>query len=95
MSAGWIYYCRLLGNRLDVEFSESKISNMLDSVKNTIHDSPERTKSAMSNFLFTVGITYLPHQEKVSGLQRQLELYKGQEQSSFLNVYEKIQKEVN
>ena len=31
MSAGWSCYCWLLGNRPDVEFSESKISNMLDS----------------------------------------------------------------
>ena len=64
MSAGWSCYCWLLGNRKDVEFSESKISNMLDIVKNTIHDSPERTKSAMNNFLYTVGISYLPLHEK-------------------------------
>lgn len=64
MSAGWSCYCWLLGNRLDVEFSESKISNMLDIVKNTIHDSPERTKSAMNNFLYTVAISYVPLHEK-------------------------------
>ncbi len=64
MSAGWSCYCWLLGNRQDDEFSESKISNMLDMVKNTIHDSPERTKSAMNNFLYTVGISYLPLHEK-------------------------------
>lgn len=63
MSAGWSCYCWLLGNRLDVEFSESKISNMLEIVKNTIHDSPERTKSAMNNFLYTVGISYVPLHE--------------------------------
>jgi 3-methyladenine DNA glycosylase AlkD len=64
MSAGWSCYCWLLGNRPDNEFSESKISNMLDIVKNTIHDSPERTKSAMNNFLCTVGISYLLLNEK-------------------------------
>lgn len=64
MSAGWSCYCWLLGNRKDVEFSESKISDMLDLVKNTIHESPERTKSAMNNFLSTVGISYLPLHEK-------------------------------
>ena len=37
---------------------------MLEMVKNTIHDSPERTKSAMNNFLYTVGISYLPLHEK-------------------------------
>ncbi len=41
MSAGWSCYCWLLGNHLDNEFSENKISKMLDIVKNTIHDSPE------------------------------------------------------
>src|SRR5690606_29583169 len=64
MSAGWSCYCWLLGNRLDNEFPESKISNMLDIVKNTIRDSPERTKSSMNNFLYTVGISYLPLHEK-------------------------------
>jgi 3-methyladenine DNA glycosylase AlkD len=64
MSAGWSCYCWLLGNRPDNEFSESKISNMLDIVKNTIRDSPERTKSAMNNFLYTVGVSYLPLNEK-------------------------------
>lgn len=64
MSAGWSCYCWLLGNRKDVEFSESKISDMLDLVKHTIHDSPDRTKSAMNNFLYTVGISYLPLHEK-------------------------------
>lgn len=64
MSAGWSCYCWLLGSRKDVEFSEIKISNMLDLVKDTIHDSPERTKSAMNNFLYTVGISYLPLHEK-------------------------------
>src|SRR3954464_10937731 len=63
MSAGWSCYCWLLGNRLDVEFSESKIANMLETVKNTIHDSPERTKASMNNFLYTVGISYLPLHE--------------------------------
>ena len=64
MSAGWSCYCWLLGNRPDGEFSESKISNMLEMVEKTIHDSPERTKSAMNNFIYTVGISYLPLHEK-------------------------------
>lgn len=64
MSAGRSCYCWLLGNRQDVEFAESKISTILDLVKNTIHDSPERTKSAMNNFLYTVGLSYLPLHEK-------------------------------
>ena len=97
MSAGWSCYCWLLGNRLDVEFSESKISNMLDSVKNTIHDSPERTKSAMNNFLYTVGISYVPLHEKAVETAKAIgivEVKREKKKSSFLNAYESIQKEV-
>ena len=98
MSAGWSCYCWMLGNRLDVEFSESKISNMLDIVKNTIHDSPERTKSAMNNFVYTVGISYLPLHEKAVETAKAIgtvEVKRDKKKSSFLNAYESIQKEVD
>lgn len=98
MSAGWSCYCWLLGNRLDNEFSESKISNMLDIVKNTIHDSPERAKSAMNNFLYTVGISYLPLHEKAVETAREVgtvEVKRDKKKSSFLNAYESIQKEID
>ncbi|MFE4814528.1 DNA alkylation repair protein [Peribacillus simplex] len=98
MSAGWSCYCWLLGNRLDVEFSESKISNMLEIVKNTIHDSPERTKSAMNNFLYTVGISYLPLHEKAVETAKAIgivEVKRDKKKSSFLNAHESIQKEVD
>ena len=91
MSAGWSCYCWLLGNRLDVEFSEIKISNMFVSVKNTIHDSPVRTKSAKNNFLSTVGISYLPLHEKAVSI---VEVKRDKKKSSLLNAYESIQKEV-
>ncbi|PUB10002.1 hypothetical protein C8K15_12226 [Paenisporosarcina sp. OV554] len=29
-----------------------------------IHDSPDRTKSALNNFIYTVGISYLPLHDK-------------------------------
>ncbi|HWI48019.1 MAG TPA: DNA alkylation repair protein [Rummeliibacillus sp.] len=98
MSAGWSCYCWLLGNRLDVEFSESKISIMLDIVKNTIHDSPERTKSAMNNFLYTVGISYLPLHEKAVETAKTIgtvEVKRDKKKSSFLNAYETILKAVD
>ncbi|MFK9117877.1 DNA alkylation repair protein [Peribacillus frigoritolerans] len=97
MSAGWSCYCWLLGNRKDVEFSESKISDMLDLVKHTIHDSPERTKSAMNNFLYTVGISYLPLYEKAVETAKAIgivEVKRDKKKTSFLNAYESIQKEV-
>lgn len=98
MSAGWSCYCWLLGNRLDVEFSESKISNLLDIVKNTIHDSPERTKSSMNNFLYTVGISYLPLHEKAVETAKEVgivEVKRDMKKSSFLNAYESIQKGID
>jgi 3-methyladenine DNA glycosylase AlkD len=96
MSAGWSCYCWLLGNRPDNEFSESKISNMLDMVKNSIHDSPERTKASMNNFLYTVGISYLPLNEKAIETAVEVgtvEVKREKKKSSFLNAYESIQKE--
>ncbi|WP_342599060.1 DNA alkylation repair protein [Psychrobacillus sp. FSL H8-0483] len=98
MSAGWSCYCWLLGNRKDVEFSESNISDMLDMVKNAIHDSPERAKSAMNNFVYTVGTSYLPLHEKAIETAKTIgivEVKRDQKKSSFLNAYESIQKEVD
>lgn len=98
MSAGWSCYCWLLGNRKDVEFSESKISNMLEVVKNTIHDAPERTKSAMNNFLSTVGLSYLPLHEKAVETAKEVgivEMKRDNKKSSILNASENIQKQVD
>ncbi|RND01319.1 DNA alkylation repair protein [Lysinibacillus halotolerans] len=96
MSAGWSCYCWLLGSLKDNEFSESKISRMLDLVKNTIHHSPERTKSAMNNFLYTVGTSYLPLHEKALLIAEEVgivEVKRDSKKSSYLNAYENIQKQ--
>ncbi|MFZ3579743.1 DNA alkylation repair protein [Virgibacillus sp. DJP39] len=98
MSAGWSCYCWLLGNRPDNIFSESKISNMLDIVKNEIHNSPERTKSAMNNFLYTVGVSYLPLNEKAVETAMEVgtvEVKREKKKSSFLNAYDSIKKEMD
>ncbi|MCG3088438.1 DNA alkylation repair protein [Sporosarcina cyprini] len=97
MSAGWSCYCWLLGNRKDHEFSESKISKMLDIVKDTIHDSPERTKSSMNNFLYTVGISYVPMHEKALETAKEVgivEIKRENKKPSLLNPSESIQKDV-
>ncbi|MET3317504.1 UNVERIFIED_ORG: 3-methyladenine DNA glycosylase AlkD [Peribacillus simplex] len=98
MSAGWCCYCWLLGNRPDGEFSESKIANMLKNVENTIHDSPERTKYAMNNFIYTVGISYLPLHDKAVETAKAVgpvEVIRDKKKSSFLRASESIQKEVD
>ncbi|MCQ6281330.1 DNA alkylation repair protein [Bacillus sp. EB600] len=98
MSAGWSCYCWLLGNLPDSEFSASKISSMLDQVENTIHDSPDRTKSAMNNFMYTVGISYLPLHDKAVETAKAVgpvEIRRDKKKSSILLASENIQKEID
>ncbi|WP_338654021.1 DNA alkylation repair protein [Lysinibacillus sp. Y5S-8] len=97
MSAGWSCYCWLLGNRKDSEFSMSKLADMLEVVKNTIHDAPARTKSAMNNFLYTVAISYVPlHEQAIETAQAigPVEMKRDNKKNTTLNAYETIQKEV-
>jgi 3-methyladenine DNA glycosylase AlkD len=97
MSAGWSCYCWLLGNRKDNEFSAAKLAGMLDQVEKTIHDSPERTKSAMNNFIYTVGVSFLPLHEKAvetANAVGPVEMKRDNKKSSILNASENIQKEV-
>lgn len=98
MSAGWSCYCWLLGNRKDTEFDTNKIASMLEQVKNTIHQSPDRTKSSMNNFVYTVGISYLPLHDKAVEIAKAVgpvEMNRGEKKSSTLNAYNNIQKEVD
>ncbi|OMF38025.1 DNA alkylation repair protein [Paenibacillus sp. FSL H8-0548] len=98
MSAGWSCYCWLLGNRPDREFSESKLANMLEILRNTIHDSPKRTKSAMNNFIYTVGVSYLPlHSEAVETAKAvgPVEIKRDKTKSKFLLASDDIQKAVD
>ncbi|MDQ1143956.1 3-methyladenine DNA glycosylase AlkD [Bacillus sp. SORGH_AS 510] len=98
MSAGWSCYCWLLGNRKDEEFSASKLAGMLDQVEKTIHDAPERTKSAMNNFIYTVAISYVPLHEKAVETAKAVgpvEIKRDKKKSSILNASENIQKEVD
>lgn len=98
MSAGWSCYCWLLGNRKDTEFDPSKIASMLEQVKNTIHGSPERTKSAMNNFIYTVGISYLPLHDKAVDVAKAVgpvEIKRDKKKNSVLLASENIQKEVD
>ncbi len=98
MSAGWSCYCWLLGNRPDSEFSASKIASMLEQVKNTIHESPNRTKSSMNNFIYTAGISYLPLHEKAVEIAKAVgpvEVRGDKTKSSVLLTSESIQKGVD
>ncbi|MGC6585589.1 DNA alkylation repair protein [Paenibacillus sp. Dod16] len=96
MSAGWSCYCWLLGSRPDREFPESEISAMLELVEKTIHESPDRTKSAMNNFMYTAAISYLPLHDKAVETAKAVgpvEMRRDNK-SKFLNASENIRKEV-
>ncbi|MGG0716243.1 DNA alkylation repair protein [Robertmurraya massiliosenegalensis] len=98
MSAGWSCYCWLLGNRKDQEFSESKIEAMLEKVEKTIRDAPERTKSAMNYFVYTVGISYVPHSEKALETAKAIgpvEMKRDKKKNSILHAAENIQKDLD
>jgi len=98
MSAGWSCYCWLLGNRPDSEFIASKIASMLDQVEKTIHDSPDRTKSAMNNFIYTVGISYVPLHDKAVETAKAVgpvEVRRGNKKSRISLASENIQKSMD
>ncbi len=94
VSAGWSCYCWLLGNRPDREFSEEKIAGMLELVKGTIHEAPERAKYAMNNFIYTVAVSYLPlHDQAVAAAKEVGPVEVGHAaKSKFLDASVNIQK---
>ncbi|MBH5319433.1 DNA alkylation repair protein [Paenibacillus sp. GSMTC-2017] len=97
MSAGWNCYCWLLGNRPDHEFSEEKLAGLLTRVKETIHEAPERTKYAMNQFLYTVGISYQHLHDKAIEIAQEVgpvEVNQDSAKSKFLNASLTIQNAV-
>jgi hypothetical protein len=67
----------------------------LELVKNTIHDAPERTKYAMNNFMYTVGVSYLPLHDKAVTIAKEVgpvEVNRDIAKSKFLNASVNIQK---
>lgn len=97
MSAGWSCYCWLLGSRPDAEFDKDKVASMLERVKQTIHQSPERTKASMNNFLYTAAVSFLPlHDMAVETAKAvgPVEMKRDNKKSSVLQASENIQKAV-
>lgn len=94
-SAGYSCYCWLIGNRKDEEFDKEKLNAMLEVVERTIHDSPNRVKYAMNNFVATVGVSFLLLHEKalsVAAIIGRVELLGGKIKSSLPSAEEEIQK---
>ncbi|MFC6333515.1 DNA alkylation repair protein [Paenibacillus septentrionalis] len=95
MSAGWSCYCWLLGSRSDVEFNEGKISSMLEQVKEAIGDVPDRVKSSMNNFMYTVAVSYMPLHDKAVETARAvgpIEIKRDKKKNSVLHASENIEK---
>jgi len=94
MSAGWSCYCWLLGSRPDREFSEGKLAGMLELAAKTIHDAPERAKSAMTNFMYTVAVSYVPLHDKAVETAKAVGPVEMKRSKTFLHAAENIQKAV-
>lgn len=95
MSGGWSCYCWLLGSRPDSEFAASKLADMLETVRHTIHDAPARVQSAMNNFIYTVAISYAPlHELAVATAEAvgPVEMKRDNKKSTVLNASAAIQK---
>ena len=98
MSAGWSCYCWLLGSRPDGEFTANKIAGMLDQVENTIHNAPDRAKSAMNNFIYTVATSYVPLHDKAVETAKAVgpvEIWRGTTTSRLSLASENIQKSLD
>lgn len=94
MSAGYSCYCWLIGNRNDSEFSIEKISDMLDVVRDQIHNAKDRVKNAMSYFIYSVGLSFLPLHEKAIEVAKDvgvIEIKRENKKPMILYPYEDIQ----
>lgn len=96
-SAGWSTYCWLLGSRKDEEFSEDKLSDMLDFVKGHIYDETIHVKESMNNFVYTVGTSFKPLHGKAIETANEIgviTIERDKKKTKELNAYASIQKEV-
>ncbi len=97
MSAGWSCYCWLLGRYPDHHFDKEKLDAMLEQVQQTIHSAPDRAKASMNNFLYTVGVSYIPLHEKALAIAEavgKVEIQRENKKSSVVYAYENIQKDI-
>ncbi|MEK4044353.1 DNA alkylation repair protein [Paenibacillus sp. FSL H8-0048] len=98
MSAGWSCYCWLLGSRPDQEFPESKLADMLEQAEQSIHQSPERTRYSMNNFMYTVAVSYSPLHELARETAERVgpvEVDKDKPKSKLISAYDNIMKAVD
>lgn len=63
-SSGWTCYCNLLKEQDNDKFNIEKIRRYLSYIEHNIHNSANRVRYAMNNFVITVGIFYTPLQKE-------------------------------
>jgi len=98
MSAGWSCYCWLFGNRPDHEFDLNKIKGMLELIKKTIHESPDRTKASMCNFIYTAAISYVPAHDIAVEIAKSIgivEIKRDNKKNSIVDISANIQKDLD
>lgn len=98
MSAGWSCYCWLLGSRPDQEFQRDKLAGMLEQVEQSIHQSPERTRYSMNNFMYTVAVSYSPLHDLARETAERVgpvEVDKDKPKSKLISAYDNIMKAVD
>lgn len=61
-SAGWTCYCQLL--KYNYKISKEKLEQYLYNIKLNIHNSANRTRYSMNNFVISVGSFYKPLQKE-------------------------------
>ncbi|MCL1948509.1 MAG: DNA alkylation repair protein [Turicibacter sp.] len=96
-TAGWNCYCWMLGNLPDEVFNLERIRQLLEKAHQEIHGASERTKVAMNNFLYTVGISYKPLSEEATAIAKEvgpLEIQKPKKKPTILHAWENIQKDL-
>ncbi len=97
MSAGWSCYCWLLGNQKDVFFTKDVLYQMIETVRDTVHEQPERTQIAMIQFLKAVAISYEPLHKEATDIALQLGDIKRErvgKKPLVLNAYPEIEKAI-
>lgn len=71
---------------------------MLETVKKTIHSSPDRAKYAMNNFVTTLGVSYIPLHEKAVSVANAIgtvDVFRGKAKCSAPVAADEIQKAVD
>ncbi len=97
MSAGWSCYCWLLGNQKDAFFTKDVLYQMIETVRDTVHEQPERTQIAMIQFLKAVAISYEPLHKEATDMALQLGDIKRErvgKKPLVLNAYPEIEKAI-